>query len=128
MAIFGKRKPDNRSAPLPATTDQTVAEVKAVLPQGEDAAAYQVVIRPHLTEKASLGIAAQQYVFRVNQLANKFAVKQAIEKLYKVHVAKVATISLPAKQRRLGRQIGQRPGFKKAIVTLRAGDKIDITT
>ena len=71
-----------------------------------------------------------KYVFKVSFDANKTEIKKAIEKMYNVKVEKVNIIHIPGKKRRLGRIEGWRKGlkrgFKKAIVTLRKGDKIEV--
>ena len=67
-----------------------------------------------------------RYVFEVLPGANKVQIKEAVEALFKVHVQRVRTMIMPGKFRRFGRGGGQRPDWKKAIVTLPAGEKIDL--
>ena len=81
---------------------------------------------PHITEKATNLAEKNQYVFRVWKGANKNEVKKTIENLYKVKVLDVKIINVPAKQRRLGRISGWKRGFKKAIVKIKAGQKIEV--
>ena len=92
--------------------------------------AYQVIKEPHITEKANFLAEQDKYVFKVFKQANKTEVKKAIEALYGVKVERVHMIHSAAKRRRLGRHEGWRQGlkkgFKKAIVTLRQGDKIEL--
>ena len=92
--------------------------------------AYQVIKSPHITEKAGFLNEQNKYVFKVTSKANKIEVKKAIEILYKVKVEKVNIIHLAPKKRRLGRHEGWRgglkKGFKKAVVTLKEGEKIEI--
>ena len=131
MSLFKKKKTAPAVPPPPAggaaaNPAPAIAQPTATLPQGEDARAYQIIQGPYQTEKAARQMAWNKYVFRVTKPANQPEIKRAIEKLYKVKVVKVSVLNMPAKERRLGRQIGMRPGFKKAIVTLRAGDKIDL--
>lgn len=85
-----------------------------------------VISRPHLTEKASVLTKNGTYAFVVRGDANKPSVKRAVEARYGVAVKAVRTVKLPAKMRRRGRQIGWRPGIKKAYVTLREGERIEI--
>lgn len=124
MKIFEKKEEkeikNEAKTILPAGPD-TSGGIRA----GEDARAYQVILAPHQTEKAGLMASLSKYVFRVGANSNKIEIRRAIEKLYKVKVDKVAVLKLPAKARRLGRTAGFRPGFKKAMVTLAAGHKID---
>lgn len=92
--------------------------------------AYQIIKEPHITEKASFLAEQNKYVFKVFKQANKVEVKKAVEVLYGVKVESVNMIHLAAKRRRLGRHEGWRQGlkkgFKKAVVTLKQGDKIEL--
>ena len=85
-----------------------------------------LVKRPLITEKATLLGKLGKYMFLVADKANKSEVKKIIEKEYKVHIEKVNIITAKSKERRLGKSIGIRPGYKKAIITLREGEKLDI--
>lgn len=87
----------------------------------------QDVIRaPLISEKGSLlAEHTQQVLFKVRPEANKIEVKRAVEALFKVKVVKVRMARYLGKVRRVGRNQGRRPGWKKAYVTLREGDKID---
>jgi len=85
-----------------------------------------LVKNPLITEKATFLSEIGKYMFLVNDEANKSEVKKAIEGIYKVHVTKVNIINTSEKRRRLGRTLGMRSGYKKAIVTLQAGQKLDI--
>lgn len=79
------------------------------------------------TEKNTiLKDASNVYVFEVARRANKRMVKSAIEKVFGVEVANVNMAVAPHKPKRLGRYEGRRPGFKKAYVTLKAGDSIEV--
>ena len=92
--------------------------------------AYQMIQSPHITEKAGFLNEQNKYVFKVASKANKIEVKKAIEILYKVKVERVHMIHSAPKKRRLGRHEGWRgglkKGFKKAVVTLKEGEKIEI--
>ena len=80
----------------------------------------------HITEKSQNLIKNSQYVFKVLGDLSKPEIKKMIEKKYKVRVEGVRIINSKPKKRRLGRFFSQKKGFKKAIVRVRAGDKIDI--
>lgn len=80
----------------------------------------------HITEKATDLTKDNQYVFKVFPQAAKQEIKKAVEEVYGVEVVRVRTIKVRRKRRRLGRSFGWRKGYKKAIVTLRAGQKIEI--
>jgi large subunit ribosomal protein L23 len=84
-----------------------------------------VVKRPLITEKAERNReAARQFAFEVHREATKIQVKQAVEKLFSVHVLAVRTAVARGKVKRVGRHVGQRPNWKKAFVTLRDGETI----
>ena len=85
-----------------------------------------LIKNPIITEKVTMNSQLGQYAFLVGDSANKSEVKKAIEEIYKVKVEGVNVINVKSKKRRLGRTIGIRPGYKKAIVTLKAGQKLDI--
>lgn len=87
---------------------------------------YHILKKPLITEKSNLmKEALNQIAFEVDKKANKIEIKEAVEKLFKVHVIKVHTINMLGKRKRLGRSQGKKPDWKKAIVTLKAGEQID---
>ena len=87
---------------------------------------YDIIKRPIITEKSSiLREKFNQVVFEVDLKANKREIKEAVEKLFNVKVKKVRTMIVRGKRRRLGFYEGKRPNWKKAIVTLAPGSKID---
>ena len=85
-----------------------------------------VLSLPHITEKAGLLQGQNQYVFKVVPRATKYGVKDSVEAHYGVRVLKVRIIRVPSKSIRVGRTMGKRPGYKKAVVTLKEGDKIEL--
>jgi len=86
-----------------------------------------VVKRPLITEKSERNReTSQQYAFEVHRDATKIQVKNAVEKLFAVHVTGVRTAVARGKTKRVGRNIGRRPNWKKAIVTLREGESISL--
>ena len=86
----------------------------------------KILISPRITEKATAISQKNQYVFKVFPKANKTEIKKAIEDLYKVEVLDVKIINVPAKRRRLGRISGWKKGYKKAIVKIKEGQKIEV--
>jgi large subunit ribosomal protein L23 len=86
---------------------------------------YQVVKRPLITEKATIIKDRNKYAFEVAKAANKRQVKEAVEAAFKVNVVKVTVMSVPGKMTRIGRREVLTPVWKKAIVTLAPGDKIE---
>ena len=86
---------------------------------------YEIIKRPLITEKAVIAKEALgRYSFEVSLEATKHAIRQAVEQMFKVKVEEVRTLVVRGKARRVGRYTGQRPNWKKAIVTLKKGQKI----
>ncbi|AUW92941.1 MAG: 50S ribosomal protein L23 [Sulfobacillus thermosulfidooxidans] len=88
--------------------------------------AYDIVLRPLVTEAATDRMAQNKYTFEVAPSANKVEIRYAIEEIFKVHVTKVNTLWRPSKEKRRGNVVGHTTRRKKAIVTLAPGDTIDI--
>ncbi len=88
--------------------------------------AFRVLKYPHVTEKATDLTASNQYVFKIYPRANKTDVKKAIEKVFGVDVTGVRVINIPKKKRRLGKIKGFKEGYKKAIVKIKEGQKIEV--
>lgn len=86
---------------------------------------YQIIKRPLITEKGMLSSEAHNtVVFEVDRRANKMQIKQAVESLFQVKVTRVNTLNMQGKKKRVRFREGKRPDWKKAYVTLRAGDTI----
>jgi large subunit ribosomal protein L23 len=92
---------------------------------------YEVLLRPVVSEKSTDLAHDNKYTFRVSDRANKIEIRRAVEDRYKVRVANVRTITVPAKDKGAGfiginkKRRGPRSPWKKAIVTLVAGDRIE---
>ncbi|HZA56006.1 MAG TPA: 50S ribosomal protein L23 [Candidatus Udaeobacter sp.] len=87
---------------------------------------HDIIQAPLISEKGSLlAESTHQVLFKVRPDANKIEVKKSVEALFKVRVVKVRMARYLGKVRRIGRNLGRRPQWKKAYVTLREGDKID---
>ncbi len=85
-----------------------------------------IILAPLITEKGTAaGEKANQVIFRVRPGASKDAIREVVERLFKVTVLRVRTLRVLGKKRRRGRVIGSRPDWKKAYVTLRQGDRIE---
>jgi large subunit ribosomal protein L23 len=89
--------------------------------------AYQVVLNPLVTEKATQMSEFNKIVFSVPLTANKLDIKLSIEKIFSVQVKSINTILLKGKVKRFKGVLGRRPNIKKAIVTLAAGNTIDLS-
>lgn len=87
---------------------------------------YDVLHGPLLTEKGTLLKETENKVlFKVSKEANKIEIKKAVEEIFKVKVDRVATMNVKGKTKRMGRFEGKRADWKKAIVTLKEGEKLD---
>ncbi len=86
--------------------------------------AHRVLMHYHLSEKSNQFSQNGRYVFRVAKNTNKIEVKKAVERVYDVHVTSVNMISVGGKKRRQGRTVGRTGDWKKAIVTLKDGERI----
>lgn len=85
-----------------------------------------VIIRPHITEKASMKSESSVYVFEIAPSATKSQVEKAFTDKYKVDPIKVSTVTIPAKNVFVRGKKGKKSGYKKAYVYLKKGDKIEI--
>jgi large subunit ribosomal protein L23 len=135
MALFGTKK---NSAKQPAKKEkkeedvlnmvkepaaQTPAAVAAPL-KLDTGLAHRILKNHHLSEKTNQFSQSGRYVFKVAKSANKIAVKHAVESVYDVHVLAVNMINVPGKNRRQGRVTGRTQEWKKAMVTLKDGERI----
>ncbi|MDP3954193.1 MAG: 50S ribosomal protein L23 [bacterium] len=133
MGLFNKKskkeeeeKPEKATEVMPEEKQAEPGDVKVVLPKGKSASSYSVISNPYVTEKSSMLAQFNQYVFKVSKNSNKKGIKDSVEKLYNVKVEDVRVVNLPSKTRRIGRTLGVKAGYKKAIVSLREGDKIEV--
>lgn len=105
-------------------------EIKAVVSRKEKTKnikmAGMILDRPQITEKAAFLQEKNQYIFQVFKTAAKPEVKKAVEEIYKVDVEKVRIINVDRKRKRLGRTTGWKKGYKKAIVSVKKGQEIEI--
>ncbi len=87
---------------------------------------HQIIKKTLITEKSTVARdAANQYNFEVDKRANRIEVLRAVEKLFKVKVLSVRVMNVPGKKKRTGRVMGERRSWKKAIVTLAPGNRIE---
>lgn len=87
---------------------------------------YQIIEKPLITEKSTMLLQDSNRVsFKVRKDANKIKIKEAVEKAFKVTVLKVNTLNIKGKERRFGRKIGKTQDWKKAVLVLKEGDKIE---
>ena len=116
-----KKKEENV---LDMVKDPAVISSDPVVLKENTGLAHRVLHHHHLTEKTNQFSNSGRYVFKVSKDANKIEVRKAIEKVYDVHVTKVNMVNVLGKKRRQGRTMGRTQDWKKAIVTLKSGERI----
>ena len=89
---------------------------------------FDTIVSPVITEKATTLSEFNKMVFRVHKGASKNSIKKSIEKIFKVNVIKINTINLKGKTKLVRGKKSSRPGYKKAIITLKKGQSIDLAT
>ena len=120
-----KKKTERKPAKVSVVKEKE--EVKISSPKIKTSKfSYEAVKQPHISEKASYLAEKDQYVFEVSPNYNKNEIKKSVEGIYGVNVLSVNIIRIPAKKRRLGRTEGFRKAYKKAVVTIKNGQKIEI--
>ena len=119
LDIFKKKKEIERKVIEKKIEEKPVAKKRPVF-------ICNIVSAPHISEKASGLAEKNQYVFNVFAKANKNQVKKAVQSIYSVDVLAVNIINIHPKARRLGRSEGFKKGFKKAIVRIKEGQKIEV--
>jgi large subunit ribosomal protein L23 len=88
---------------------------------------YSIIKRPILTEKSTIARDEEnKYFFEVDRRANKIEIAKAVEKLFKVKVLNISTMNVQGKKKRVGKIMGKRNDWKKAVVTLAPGNSIEI--
>lgn len=121
------KKPSKPAVGKPKAEKKKIEKKEVAKPKKKTSGiAYRVLEGPHVTEKATALTEEDKYVFKVLPRTNKIEIKKAVEDLYKVDVINVRIINVPKRQRRLGKQKGWRKGYKKAIVKIKKGQKIEI--
>jgi len=87
---------------------------------------YQVIKEPHITEKANIQKeGTNQITFKVHKKANKVEIRQAVETFFKTKVLDVRTMNVRGKRRRMGKTVGKKSDWKKAVVRLAPGENIE---
>jgi len=125
MAIFQKKKTLNSEKSNVQTVKLTENKIETVNVHHRFPTVS--LIRPLITEKTrDLATKENKYVFLIKKNSNKKEIKKAIENLYKVEVTNINIINVKPKPKRLGRNLGKGPHLKKAIITIRKGQSIDV--
>lgn len=86
----------------------------------------EILVKPLITEKNTMLSALNKYTFQVDRRANKNQIKDAVEKIFNVKVTTVNVVNVPSKTRRVGRSVGQTTPWRKAVVTVAPGQRIEI--
>lgn len=86
---------------------------------------HDILVKPVITEKTTMMMSDGKYTFKVSLHANKIEIRKAVEAVFGVKVKSVNTIRMTGKIKRMGKYIGKRPDYKKAIVTLHEGETIE---
>ena len=128
MALFKKKTAAPKgSEPRPEASGREEKKVGIKNPKEKKTdMAWSVLKRAHITEKATDLSTDNRYVFNVYPQKNKNDIKKAVENIYGVDVVSVNIVNIPPKKRRLGRRQGWRLGYKKAIVQIENGQKIEL--
>ncbi|MEA3344296.1 MAG: 50S ribosomal protein L23 [Patescibacteria group bacterium] len=115
--VLGKEKEEKKEKPIKETK----------LKKGKvSESSYKILVAPLVTEKSSMLEKESKYVFKVFPKTNKTTIKRAVEDIYKVDVLTVRIINIPKKPRKMGRYKTFKKGYKKAIIKLKEGQRIDI--
>ena len=119
-AVLSEKKSANNEA---VAGKEEKPEPERVL--GDSKSASSILRKPNITEKSSLASEEGVYTFQVDSSASKHEIKKAVEELYGVEVMRVNVINMPHRLRSFGRKFGRRPGYRKALVYLAEGQKIE---
>ncbi len=128
QAERSKKGREEAKKPVKSLVDKKSEEAGLVKPKPKKTKifSYQIVKEPHISEKSTYLAEKNQYVFKVLEGYNKKEIKNAVEGIYGVDVLSVNLVNIPAKKRRLGKTQGFKKGYKKAIVKIKEGQKIEI--
>lgn len=125
LNIFGKKKPVQPKKPTQELVGVNKTEHAKPMDVTDMSGAYLVLRGTHISEKASLLMGMNQYVFKVSDKATKPEIRKQIERLYRVKVENIRIVRLPGKMKQIGRHKGFRTGARKAIIRLAEGNVIE---
>ena len=129
-----KKKPEKKTVKPKEELKEVKKEIKAEKPveapkvkkEKKLEGTHWILKAPHVTEKATGLTEKNQYIFKVSPRANKIEIKRAVQGIFGVDVVSVNIINVSEKERRLGKTKGFRKGYKKAIVRVKEGQKIEV--
>lgn len=119
-------KTEKEEKPESKEEKQDIPKIEHEIKQASRAASLSI-LSPHVTEKSTILSESGVYVFKVSSRSNKIIIKHAINELYGVVPEKINIVSVPSKTRRVRGKRGTKSGYKKAMIYLKKGDKIEIT-
>jgi len=128
MGIFSSKKQTNKKEAGQQEIKKEIDEKKPLAKEGKSALNKNILLikQPRITEKSQSLKQFRQYVFDTIKKANKLEIKKAIEQIYNVKVEKIRIINIPSKRRRVELTFGKKSGYKKAIVTLKQNQQIEV--
>ena len=127
--LFGKNKKTAKPKKTEVKENKVKTQAKPIetkAPKTATVLKSEILVSPHMAEKALMDQNIGKYVFKVAPSANKVKISKEINKIYGVKVVGVNIINTKSKERKVGKTIGVKPGYKKAIVTLAKGQTIEI--
>lgn len=143
MGLFNKKSEEEKTSDASVKEEKVAADKKVAKKspkkvvkkveaekigahEGDGQMAYKFIVKPWITEKTQELMSNNKYVFRLRAKVTKREAKVAVENLYGVKVESVNIVNIPQKKRRFGRFAGMKSAVRKAIVTLKKGNKIEI--
>lgn len=124
--IKRKKKETEGGAEVKKSAERVETRQELKRPEGAGDFLTGILLSARLTEKTSNMTGDFKYTFIVDKNANKIEIRRAVEEKYGVGVETVKILNMPGKERRRGRQVGWKSGFKKAVVKIREGNTIEI--
>lgn len=125
LDFLKKKKDAEKSRKQPEKRVETVSVAPKVSTIDKNFS-YSVIREPHISEKGTILSEKNTYVFKIYNNTNKPEIKKAVEGIYGVDVLNVNVVTIPRKKRRLGRREGFKKAYRKAMVTIKEGQKIEI--
>lgn len=126
MAVIEEKKEIETTKKVVAKKAKKASSKKDIEACKNAGIAFRVLVEPWITEKTHAAMSLNKYTFRVTRNATKKEVKKSIEGMYKVAVEKISVVNIHAKKKAYGRHEGKKQAYKKATVTLKQGDKIEL--
>jgi large subunit ribosomal protein L23 len=120
------KKEDVKGAEVKESREEKIIKLPKRVEKKAFSEAWHILQSPHVTEKSGMLAEHNHFVFKVSPSANKQQIKKAVQDLYGVAVDKVTVVNIPRKARKLGKSQGFKSGYRKAMVKLAPGEKIEV--